>query len=473
MTSAETFAHNGEPVLDDREFDAFRDLIFRATGISLGAGKRQLVAARFGKRLRALELNEFSEYLALLRSDKASSEREFMINAITTNKTDFFREPHHFDTLANLFKTAAGSPVRIWSAGCSTGEEPYTIAMTAREALGDTAPGLILTASDVDTAVLAHAANGTYADDRMSGVNEARRRHHFLCGRGQAAGQWRIKPDIRAMIDFRRINFIDASWDISKQLDVIFCRNVIIYFNRATQERLISRFAEHLRPGGLLILGHSENLHWLSDTFESLGNTVYRLRASVTRTNKAQVVASNRIPANHALGRPMTGVPARISAGQIYASRIPATVTTILGSCVSVCLRDPIAGVGGMNHFALASGEGGDPARYGTQAMQMLVRSIVEHGGSRHRLEAKVFGACHVLDFSHDAKSVCEQNATFIRQYLLEQNIPVLVERLGGDLPLEVCFETHTGRARIRSLPATAYKSSCNRPRVASTNDTN
>lgn len=459
MTLTDTFARAADPGLDDREFDAFRQLIFQATGISLGAGKRQLVAARFSKRLRALGLNEFSDYLALLRSDKASSEHEFMINAITTNKTDFFREPHHFDILGNVFKAAAGSPVRIWSAGCSTGEEPYTIAMTAREVLGDAAPGLMLTASDVDTAVLAHASKGTYSEDRMADVSDTRRRRHFLCGRGHAAGQWRVKPDVRAMIDFRRINFIDSSWDIGKQLDVIFCRNVIIYFNRATQERLISRFAEHLRPGGLLILGHSENLHWLSDTFESLGNTVYRLRASTgSRHAKVNPVVAKRPVAQAALQRPMTGVPRRISAGEVFASKTPATVTTILGSCVSVCLRDAVAGVGGMNHFALPSGEGGDTARYGAQAVQMLINSIVEHGGSRHRLEAKVFGACHVLDFSHDVRSVCEQNATFIRQYLIEQDIPVLVERLGGDLPLEVCYETHTGRARIRSLPATAYK---------------
>lgn len=447
-----------DATLGDREFDAFRALIFQSTGISLGDGKRQLVAARLGKRLRALGINDFAAYHAVLRSARAGNELQCMVNAITTNKTHFFRESHHFETLAKVFQKSAGAPVRIWSAGCSTGEEPYSIAMVARETLGDTAPGVQLLASDVDTDVLALAAAGVYDNTRMDGVSDARRRRHFLSGRGSAVGSWRANDAMRALITFRQINFVDTDWGVSSGLDVIFCRNVIIYFNRETQERLLGEFAALLRPGGLLILGHSESLHGLSNVFEGRGNTVYQRcgLAAVAKKFASQLSTAQR-PIAHATPVPAEPPITRIVAGGVFASREPAVVTTLLGSCVAVCLRDPVTGIGGMNHFVLPYGDDGDLNRYGVHAMELLINRIMSLGGDRRRFEAKIFGACSVLNFPQRPDSVTERNAVFVRAFLALEHIPVRAERLGGDRPLEVRFNTATGRVLLRKLPPSNY----------------
>ncbi|MBC8089814.1 MAG: hypothetical protein H7Z40_21335 [Phycisphaerae bacterium] len=459
--------------IGDREFDGFRSLIFEATGISLNAGKRQLVTARLGKRVRALGLSGFDAYYNLVRQASSSDERQHMINSITTNKTDFFREPHHFDMLAEVLAERR-NPARIWSAGCSSGEEPYTIAMVARETLGERANAMQLIASDVDTEMLARVKAGVYAEDRMDGVDEIRRKRHFLRGRAAAAGHWQARESLRSLLDIRQINFVNSRWDIPSGLDVIFCRNVIIYFNRSTQEQVIGRFAQLLQPRGLLILGHSENLHWLSDVFEPLGNTVYRLRdnglrRSTTRptparslsavANTPQRPATNPCPfprAQRALAStlPMT----RILAGDVFASREPTVVGTLLGSCVAVCLRDPVSGVGGMNHFMLPDGSGDDTARYGVHAMEILINRIMALGGDRLRLEAKLFGGSNVLQYDRQTISVGEQNVKFARAFLALENIPVRAERVGGDQPLEVLFETATGRVLLRTLPKTQQR---------------
>jgi chemotaxis protein methyltransferase CheR len=463
--------------IDERDFEALRVLIFGVAGIALNDGKRQLVAARLSKRLRALGLGDYGAYREYLRTrDPAGVERQRMINCITTNKTDFYREPHHFDTLTDLLGRSGAAPVRIWSAGCSSGEEPYTIAMTAREHFGDSASARVqILASDIDTEVLARAATGVYAEERVGTIPDALRRRHFLRGYDASAGQWRVKPALRAMLTFRQINFVDASWGVPSGLDVIFCRNVIIYFDRPTQERLMARFAALLRPGGLLILGHSENLHWLSDVFEPLGNTVYRVRsgqnadtpvgitvASAGATRPSVVrAAAVRPPAVRppAVRPPAAGIPlVRIVAGDVFASREASTVVTLLGSCVAACLYDRETGVGGMNHFMLPDGTQGEPTRYGVHAMEVLINRIMALGGDRRRLQAKIFGASNVIIRSGSgAASVAARNAQFIREFLATEGIPVRAERLGGTSPLEVRFETGSGRVFLRTLPSSTY----------------
>lgn len=274
--------------ITDKEFQAFRHLIFQEAGISLSEAKRALVASRLARRLRHFGFTSYGQYYTyLMEHDPDGHERVEMVNCLTTNKTDFFRESHHFTflrehVLPSLQEQARqGSPARMrfWSAGCSTGEEPYSLAMTIRESLPSLAHWDIrILASDIDTNVLQAAERGIYASDRLDGVSEERQRRHFLRGRGEWTGTYQVKPELQHVIAFRRINLNEEQWPIRTRFHAIFCRNVVIYFNRETQRRLFERFADALEPNGYLIVGHSEALVGLSERFLSLRGSVYRLR---------------------------------------------------------------------------------------------------------------------------------------------------------------------------------------------------
>ncbi len=275
-------------VISEKEFRAFRELIFQEAAISLSDAKRALVCSRLSKRLRHYGFKSFSQYYEyLMEADPAGAERLQMINCITTNKTDFFRERHHFDFLREQFfpklreRCPAGGArrLRVWSAGCSSGEEPYSIGITAREFFS-ALPGwdMKILASDIDTDMLRAGEQGIYPAERLESVPAEFTRRHFLRGRGEWAGYYKVRAELRDLVTFRRINFAEESWPIRARFDVIFCRNVIIYFNRATQRRLFERLAGYLQPDGCLMVGHSESLQWLSDMFVPLRGTIYRLR---------------------------------------------------------------------------------------------------------------------------------------------------------------------------------------------------
>jgi chemotaxis protein methyltransferase CheR len=271
--------------LGDREFDRLRALIHAETGILLRDTKRPLVAARLARRLRHLGYTTFVEYCAhLSRLDPDGSERVAMVNAITTTKTDFFREPHHFAILRTAILPDVGARVRhggparlrVWSAGCATGEEPYSIAITILDSPLPTASWDVrILASDINTDVLARAEAGVYPEERLLPIDAGVRRHHF---RRAAAGAdaFEVSADARRLVTFRRVNLCDEGWPIHTMFDVIFCRNVIIYFDRAKQIDLVRRLIGFLAPGGYLILGHSESLlgHGLGLSY--VGQTVYR-----------------------------------------------------------------------------------------------------------------------------------------------------------------------------------------------------
>ncbi|NUQ61647.1 MAG: hypothetical protein HUU20_04110 [Pirellulales bacterium] len=272
--------------IPDEDFETVRDLIYREAGITLSDAKRSLVCSRLAKRLNALKLRTHREYLEhLARRDPEGTERQRMINCLTTNKTDFFREPHHFVFLRDVVfpkikqRAARGGPrrLRIWSAGCSTGEEPYSIAITLLEHFGPIgAWDVRILASDINTDVLRTAEEGVYSLDRIAHLDEPIQRRYFLRGTGKWEGYCQVRDDLRRMVTFRQINFFEHPWPLRSPCDVIFCRNVIIYFNAATQRGLLLRLADQLVDRGYLVLGHSENLYWLSEVFEAQGNTVYR-----------------------------------------------------------------------------------------------------------------------------------------------------------------------------------------------------
>lgn len=259
--------------LNERDFGRARHLIDEYAGIKLSPQKRNMVYNRLLRRLRAHGVPSFGAYLDLVQADH-SSERQAFVNALTTNLTAFFREPHHFELLAERAAQRAGkgaAPLRVWSSACSTGEEAWSIAMVLREA-GCAAD---IVASDIDSEVLGTANTGVYRSERVADVEPARLKKHFLRGTGSNDGLVTIRPELRTMVRFFQLNLQAPEWPRQDRYDVIFCRNVVIYFDREAQKRLAGLFADMLAPGGLLVVGHSESFPAGHPAFRSCGRTAY------------------------------------------------------------------------------------------------------------------------------------------------------------------------------------------------------
>jgi chemotaxis protein methyltransferase CheR len=261
---------------DAADFARVRALIRDKAGISLHSGKRAMVYSRLSRRLRELGHGSVRAYLDALegaRGGEGEAEWQEFVNCLTTNLTAFFREEHHFPILAAELAARAGEPVRIWCNAASTGEEPYSIAMTVVEALGAGADVRIV-CSDIDTKVLAAADRGIYDADAR-GLDEARMKRHFLRGSGANAGAIKVKPELRRLVEFRTCNLMDPKWSLGAPFDIVFCRNVMIYFDAPTQRAVLERMHRVTRPGGLLFAGHSENFSDSRDLFLLRAKTVY------------------------------------------------------------------------------------------------------------------------------------------------------------------------------------------------------
>lgn len=276
-----TLAAQKEFAFTKRDFDFLRKLSNQHTGIVVTDDKFDMFYSRLSRRVRALGLPNFSAYCDYLRTHPDSDETTELINAITTNLTAFFRERHHFEYLrdtavpAMLQSHPMDRKLSIWSAGCSSGEEPYSLAMTLAGMQAQLAGwDLSITATDIDSNVLAKAASGVYAMDRVKDLPKAELKRWFMKGTGSHQGDVRVKPELRKMIDFRLLNLMQ-SWT-EEPKDIIFCRNVIIYFDKDSKQELVNRYADALKPGGYLFIGHSESLYKVTDRFELIGNTVYR-----------------------------------------------------------------------------------------------------------------------------------------------------------------------------------------------------
>ncbi|MBT2326669.1 chemotaxis protein CheR [Variovorax paradoxus] len=267
---------NSEFLFTDNDFSRIRTLIHRRAGIALGEQKRQMVYSRLSRRLRELGLPEFSSYLEMLEASRDGEEWQAFINSLTTNLTSFFREAHHFPVLADLARKAK-QPVTVWCAAASTGEEPYSIAITLMEALGERASTARVIATDIDTAVLAKASAGVFTLEQVNRLSTERLRRFFNKGTGSNAGKVRVRPEVAAMVKFSRLNLLDPSWSVKEPVDAIFCRNVMIYFDKPTQKKVLDRFAPLLKPEGRLFAGHSENASLVHQGFKSVGQTVYEL----------------------------------------------------------------------------------------------------------------------------------------------------------------------------------------------------
>lgn len=274
----------GDFQLTSAEFDRIRALVRQHTGIALSDAKRQLVLGRLSRRLRALKLSSFKDYIVLLERGEPAEIEEFT-NAVTTNLTSFFREPHHFEFLARelLPKLVAKDPgarrLRLWCCAASTGEEPYTLAMVLREAqsLLDGWDAKLL-ATDLDSSVLAHGMAGVYVGERFQSMSAARRGRWFE-ELGGDPPRFQASDELRGLITFKQLNLMH-DWPMKGPFDAIFCRNVIIYFDKETQRALFERMARLQRPGDYLFLGHSESLYRVSEKYDLIGKTIYRRNAT-------------------------------------------------------------------------------------------------------------------------------------------------------------------------------------------------
>jgi len=256
------------------DFDRVRKLIYEHAGIALSAAKQDMVYSRLARRLRETRLKSFAEYLALLERGERSEWEKF-VNCLTTNLTSFFREPHHFPILAEHLKSLQGrSPMTIWCSAASTGEEPYSIAMTVVETFNSFNAPVSIVASDLDTNVLATAAKGAYPPDRLEKLSPERLSRFFVRG---SDGLSTVRPELRRLVSFQRLNLLEPNWALRGPFDALFCRNVMIYFDKPTQYKILKRFAPLLADNGLLFAGHSESFLHAVDLFRSLGKTVYEL----------------------------------------------------------------------------------------------------------------------------------------------------------------------------------------------------
>ncbi|HYN59265.1 MAG TPA: CheR family methyltransferase [Rubrivivax sp.] len=268
--------------LSQADFERVRSMIHRHAGIALHPGKHGMVFSRLSRRLRALGKSDFAGYLdALEGAGSRTHEWQEFVNALTTNLTSFFREAHHFPVLAqHLQQRAAQGAVQLWCCAASTGEEPYSMAMTALDSVAHLGTPVSILATDIDTAVLDKARRGIYPLAAVAGLDPALRKRHFLRGRAGNAGLVRVRPEALALVELRALNLLQPTWPMHGKFDAIFCRNVMIYFDKPTQRHLLERLAARLKPGGLLFAGHAENFTAAQDLFELQGKTVYRLAAS-------------------------------------------------------------------------------------------------------------------------------------------------------------------------------------------------
>ncbi|MBN1828939.1 MAG: protein-glutamate O-methyltransferase [Deltaproteobacteria bacterium] len=266
--------------LRDIDFERISRFVYEVCGINLHDGKRELVKARLGKRLRQGSFDSFTSYFDYVTTEEGTNELIHMIDSLSTNLTSFFREAKHFEIFKSLLKERVspnGGPrqkLNIWSAGCSSGEEPYTVAMIVRETLGALADRVSIVATDISTKALKTAASAVYSEDKVKPIPPQLLRKYFQLGSNQWTGYYRLKPSIRDTVRFRRFNLMDKI-DFCDSLDIIFCRNVMIYFDKKTQNELIDRFYDVLAGGGYLFVGHSESLTGLDHRFRYIGPSVY------------------------------------------------------------------------------------------------------------------------------------------------------------------------------------------------------
>ncbi|MDH4394435.1 MAG: CheR family methyltransferase [Limnobacter sp.] len=270
----------------EKDFSRVRELILKTAGISLAPSKQSMVYSRLARRLRETSFIKFTDYLDSLEKSTNNPEWEHFTNALTTNLTSFYREAHHFDILTRQLSNLSHKPrIEIWCSAASTGEEPYTLAITAMEAFGSISPPVRILATDIDTKCLETARQGVYRMDQVEKIPKDILKKYFLKGNGESEGLIRVRPEVQKLITFRQLNLLSNNWNLRSGFDAIFCRNVMIYFEKDVQMDILKRFAPLMSKDGLLYAGHSENFAMARDYFTLKGKTVYVVNSSAAGKN--------------------------------------------------------------------------------------------------------------------------------------------------------------------------------------------
>lgn len=277
------------------DFRRIRSLIYKRAGITLADSKEEMVYSRIARRLRVTGYKDFGTYLDRLEDGKMEGEWEAFTNALTTNLTSFFREAQHFPILAEHARKKRGNGLfTVWCSASSTGEEPYSIAITLCEAFNSLKPPVQIIATDIDTNVLKTAENGVYTSEKVEKMAQDRLKKFFLNGKGKYAGMVRVRQELRDLITYRQVNLLENNWPIRGPFDVVFCRNVMIYFDKPTQGKILTRFAPLMKPDGLLFAGHSENFTYVTNDFKLAGKTIYKLSLSSAGASVRSVDATKK-----------------------------------------------------------------------------------------------------------------------------------------------------------------------------------
>jgi chemotaxis protein methyltransferase CheR len=402
-------------------------LVHDLGGIYLGPHKRELAAARVFERLRALGLSSFQDYLPRVSGPAADAEEQAaLVSSFASSRNQFFRdwqqlrfvETAVLQVLRERRAAGAPAPARVWSAGCATGEEPYSIAMILLEALGGGEVPVSILANDIDADALAIAASGVYPDAKLATVPAALRAKYLVGG----AGTWRVRDEVRRLVSFQRFDLMSSPWPVRGSFDAIFCRNVLSWFDRPIQVRLVRSLVSHLAAGAHLFVGHSEALLDGDHDLVAVAPTVYAARAP--------------LPPVH-----------RVGVGDVFATAEPARIACVVDAAVAVCLFDPVARVGGMSQvFEPRAASAGGP---GERGIPLLIERMLALGARRGRMVARLAGAASLV---RTPDGPPQANLRRVRELLAAANIAIVEERVGGARPLEAHFATDTGRLRCREL---------------------
>ncbi len=438
----------------DSIFSQFSQFIQAELGIKMPPAKKTMLQARLQKRLWKLGIDSFDAYYDYVFSpDGRESELPQMIDVVTTNKTDFFRESNHFDFLVErvlpemIERHGLDKRFMLWCAGSSSGEEPYSLAMVLHN-FSEQVHGFkfFILATDISTRVLDKAKLGIYDEESVEPVPAAFREKYLLRSKERGKGLIRISPNIRSFVKFRRLNLIRNDFSLRETMDIIFCRNVIIYFDRDTQEHVINRLYHHLSPGGYLFTGHSETLNGLSVPLKPVAHTVYQKELTSDMPAHLPVVT--------------------LKPAELFISERPVIVRTVLGSCVAVTMFDRKLGVSAICHALLPEGDErssafdvqtSGPYKYVKTVIPIMLQRLRNYGVEQKNLEIKLFGGADMLvteTGNPNLLPVGKANIHAVLQIMKAQKLNVVVSDVGGNVGRKILFYTHTGEVLLKRIQA-------------------
>ncbi len=416
--------------------------------------KKTMLQARLQKRLWKLDIESFEDYYTYVFSPEGRElELQQMIDVVTTNKTDFFRESNHFDYLVErilpeiISRQGTDRQFIFWCAGCSSGEEPYSLAMVLHNFGLERHHGFhfLILATDVSSRVLEKARLGIYEEESAEPIPTEFRKRYLLKSKEAEKNVVRISPEIRAYVRFRQVNLVSGEFGFRETMDVIFCRNVIIYFNRDVQEQVIGRLYQHLGPGGYLFTGHSETLNGLSVPLKAVAHTVYQKEVTAHLSPNLPVIT--------------------LKPAELYISDHPAIVRTVLGSCVAVTMYDRRLGVAAMCHALLPQGNDAldqqAPTtenlsyKYVQTVIPLMLHRLKQYGSEPKDLEVKLFGGADMLTIrtgNPNLQPVGKSNIDAVLLAIKAQNLELSVSDVGGHLGRKLLFYTHPGEVLLKRI---------------------